>query len=182
MRGSAKPYRTVQVRYGPPQRKEQMKRLTIIACVQPDGGIGYQGDLIWKIPLDMAIFKHFTMGHTVVMGAGTFKSLGMKPLKGRQNLVLSHFETSDPDVKVLHSMADLEALINLIDDEVFIIGGATLYKHFMDKADRLILTEIDEDNRPADTFFPQIAYFPYCKKLASWLIPGECCETYEYSR
>lgn len=130
-----------------------MKNISMIACVSRDLGLGNKGELLWRIPEDMQFFRQTTLGHPVVMGGTTYRSIG-KALPERQNIVLSRSEIDDPNVKCLHSLNQLEEYLEKLADEVFIIGGASLYETFLPRANRLILTEVDGE-RPADVFFPK---------------------------
>ncbi|MCM1323303.1 MAG: dihydrofolate reductase [Acetobacter sp.] len=133
-----------------------MAKITLIACIQQDNGIGYEGDLIWRIPLDMAVFKHYTKGHVCVMGRNTFNSLP-EPLKGRTNVVLSRDKIDIEGVTTYHDLEDLNKFLDTLDEEVFIIGGARMYEAYLNKADKVILTRVG-DTKPADTFFPKFDF------------------------
>lgn len=129
-----------------------MKNLSIIACVSKDRGIGLNEKLIWRIPEDMQFFKQTTMGKTVVMGRKTFDSIG-QPLPGRTNVVLSRSALDVPGVEWCTSKADLDKYLESQPGEKYIIGGFTLYQMYLDEAEKIYLTEVDE-SKPADTFFP----------------------------
>lgn len=130
-----------------------MAKISIIACVQQDRGIGYDGKLIWHIPLDMAIFKHLTKDHKCIMGRNTFDSLP-EPLVKRENIILTRDKIDLPNCTAYHDMEDLEKYLDTLDEEVWVIGGARMYEHFLPKAERVVLTRVSE-NKPADTFFPE---------------------------
>lgn len=129
-----------------------MNNISLIASVSQDYGLGKSGQLIWHIPEDMQFFRQTTTGHTVVMGRKTYESIG-RPLPKRRNIVLSRGEISG-DVEVCKSRAEIEQLLQDSDDEVFIIGGASLYEMFVGDANRILLTEV-AGAQPADAFFPQ---------------------------
>ena len=102
------------------------------------------GNLPWHLPKDLKHFKDLTMGHTVVMGMHTLKSLpGGKPLPGRRNIILTHQNIDVPDAEVVHSIDDLYKIIDP-DKETFIIGGESVYKQFIGIADKIYLTDIKE--------------------------------------
>lgn len=126
--------------------------INIIVCAQEDGGIGYQGDLIWKIPKDQAKFKELTMGCPVVMGRKTWESLPA-PLEGRENIVLSR--KPHTDCTNCRSVEQVLSLAEGSSEPVWIIGGAKVYEQFLPYADQLFLTHVF-DTRPADTFFPEL--------------------------
>lgn len=133
-----------------------MKNLSLIAAVAADGAIGKDNDLLCHLPNDLKHFKALTLDHTVVMGRRTFESLPAGPLPRRKNVVLSsHPERLPETVEAYASL--LEALAAQPDeDELFIIGGATLYQAAIDDANRLYITEIHHCFPDADTFFPAI--------------------------
>jgi dihydrofolate reductase len=124
--------------------------MTLIAAVDKNYGIGYQGQLLWHLPADMAFFRKMTMGHTIVMGRKTYDSIG-KPLKDRENIVLTTQTLQIPGVTVIH---DLKELVKE-QKEIMIIGGAQIYELCLPFANRILLTEVDA-NLQADTFFPKI--------------------------
>lgn len=110
--------------------------------------IGKDGQMPWHLPNDLQYVKKTTIGHTIVMGRKTFESIG-RPLPDRRNVVLTrnaHFHA--PGVEVVHSKADVLAL-----GDVFILGGAVVYRQFLEEADKLYITKIDLDTE-GDTFFP----------------------------
>ena len=133
--------------------------LVIIAAVGAENRvIGKGRDLPWHIPEDLKHFKSLTSGWPCLMGKRTFDSvlhqLG-KPLPGRRNLVLTRAKTWPewPEVEVYPSVdAALEAACEM--ERLFITGGATLYKEFLGRADRLELTEVYGDHE-GDVFFPK---------------------------
>ena len=124
-------------------------KLALIAAVGHRRAIGRDGKLPWHIPEDLKRFKRLTTGHAVLMGRGTWESLG-RPLPGRRNVVLS----SSP-VPGIESYASLDESLRALAsaERVFVIGGGTLYAQLIDRADELYLTLVDRDVE-ADTFFP----------------------------
>ena len=130
--------------------------IILIAAVGRNGVIGMDGELPWSIPADMARFKRLTMGWPVIMGRTTFESIG-KPLLGRTNIVLSR----DPNYRadgVEHAATPQDAIQIAMDrpghdSDVYVIGGSSVYEHFMAQADRLELTVVDSAPR-GDAWFP----------------------------
>ena len=103
----------------------------------------------------MKYFKALTLGHAIVMGNNTFRSLPSGALPGRENVVLSRSVTEIPGATVYKSIEDaIEALQE--QNEVFVIGGAQIYKQVMPYADKLYVTEVAASFPDADVFFPQI--------------------------
>ncbi len=127
--------------------------INIIAAVARNRAIGKDNKLIYWLPNDLKRFKALTTGHTIIMGRRTFESLPKGALPNRRNIVLSRKQTKIPGCDCFRSLA--EALSHCGEDEVvFIIGGESVYRQAMPKADRLCLTEIDDTPAEADAFFP----------------------------
>ena len=127
--------------------------ITIIAAVARNRAIGYKNKLIYWLPNDLKRFKELTTGHTIVMGRNTYLSLPKGALPNRRNIVLSRTATDIPGCEVFSSLQD--ALQHCAPDEdIYIIGGASVYQQALPLADRLCLTEIDDTPAEADTFFP----------------------------
>lgn len=125
----------------------------MIAAVAKNRAIGYKNKLIYWLPNDLKRFKQLTTGHTILMGRRTFESLPKGALPNRRNCVLTRSKKELPGCECFDSWDDFIATCTP-DEEVFIIGGASLYKNLLDKADRLCLTEVDDVPENADTFFP----------------------------
>lgn len=127
--------------------------ISIIAAVARNRAIGFENKLLYWLPNDLKRFKALTTGHTIVMGRNTFDSLPKGALPNRRNVVLSRSVKSLPGCEVFPSLG--EALMNCkADEDIYIIGGARVYKQAMAVADRLCLTEIDDTPKDADAFFP----------------------------
>jgi dihydrofolate reductase len=129
--------------------------ISIIVAIAEDYGIGNKNELLWHIPGDLKRFKRLTFGHTVIMGKKTWESLPRKPLSGRKNIVL----TDDP-LEIIEFCITAYSIEDALikcgeDDEIFIIGGGSIYRQFMPVADRLYITHIHK-KAPADIYFPYI--------------------------
>ena len=133
-----------------------MKNVTIIAAIGKNNELGKNNDLIWRFKEDMDFFKEQTMGKPMAMGYKTFYSLREgKPLPGRKHIVLTSRNIEENDQIVLvRSLEELLKYIEEYKDEVMIIGGASIYKSMLDYADKLVLTEIDAEDKEADAYFP----------------------------
>ena len=127
--------------------------ISIIAAIGKNNELGKDNDLIWHIKEDLANFKRVTMGKKIVMGANTYKSLPKK-LEGREYIILSHSLKNIENGTVFSNFEDLLNYLQSLDEEVMIIGGASIYKMFLPYADKLYLTEIDA-TAPADAYFPK---------------------------
>ena len=128
--------------------------LSIICALTQNHAIGLKGGLLYYLPADLKHFKQLTTGHTILMGRKTFESLPKGALPNRRNLVVTHQQDySAPGIEVFHSIE--EALHSCKDDEeVFAIGGESIYEATLPLAQRLCLTHIEAIPEEADTFFP----------------------------
>lgn len=125
----------------------------MIASVGKNRELGKKNGLVWRISKDMKFFKNTTMGHKVIMGYNTYKSLPGN-LPGREIIVLS-YEKIDGNVETAYSIQELLDKHLNSKEEVFICGGASLYNQFIEYANKLYLTEIDDSDIEADAFFPE---------------------------
>lgn len=141
-----------------------MKDLAIIACISQDRGLGKDGKLLWNLKPDMQFFRQTTLGHPVVMGGKTYRSIG-QPLPGRENIVLTR-ETEIPGVRVFHDKIALDEFLEQIPGPKFIIGGASLYSDYLDRADMLYLTEV-QATKPADVYFPEFRRSDFDREVLS---------------
>ena len=131
-----------------------MKNITMIAAVGKNLELGKNNGLIWHIKEDLQFFKQQTMGKPIVMGRKTLESLP-KLLPGRQHIVLTRQNLDLPEqVLIVHSKEELLEYVKAHEEEVMIIGGASIYKEMLPDADKLILTEIDAEDKEADAYFP----------------------------
>ncbi|MFZ2187622.1 MAG: dihydrofolate reductase [Candidatus Moraniibacteriota bacterium] len=137
-------------------------RLSIISAIaRQDRAIGKNNALLWHIPEDFKHFKDLTSGHAIIMGENTYVSIG-RPLPNRTNIVLSLTPEFAPEgCLVVRSIEEaLEMARRCETKEIFVIGGASIYKQFIPFADRLYLTLV-EGSFEADTFFPEYAEFTH---------------------
>ncbi len=129
--------------------------ICLIVARAQNGVIGSQNDLPWYLPADLKRFKELTFGHTVVMGRKTFQSilarLG-KPLPGRRSVVVTRTVGATYDgADVVHDIDDIERL----EGDVYIIGGAEIYRATLHMADKLYITEV-RANLDGDAHFPDL--------------------------
>ena len=158
-----------------------MKNLALIACVSEDRGLGYNNSLLWRLGEDMQFFKQITTGNIVVMGRKTYESIG-NPLPGRENVVLSSRELKTPGIEWCSSAEDLDKFLATKTKPVFIIGGASLYQMYLDRVDKIYLTEV-HSTKPADTYFPKFDKSAFiCKVLKSGEQEGIKYDIVEYTR
>jgi len=137
--------------------------ISMICAIGKKREIGFKNQLLWNLPNDLRRFKEITAGHAVIMGQKTFESIG-KVLSDRKNIILSldsnlkidGAEVSNDFLEVINRYKDS-------DEEVFIIGGASIYKQAILYAQKLYLTLV-KDSPEADVFFPEYQEF---KKVVS---------------
>jgi len=129
--------------------------ISIIVAIAKNYAIGKNNDLLWHLPEDLKRFKRLTSGHCLLMGKKTWESLPVKPLPGRKNIILTD-NPADCFNCSYTAFSIKDALVKCAGcEEVFVIGGGSVYRQFMDIADRLLITWVDKDY-DADTFFPEI--------------------------
>ena len=128
-------------------------QIHLIWAQDENGGIGKDGQLPWHISEDLKNFKKLTSGTTILMGRNTWESLPVRPLPGRRNIVLSSKVLSDVDC-----YTSVEECIEKLDEadteEIFVIGGSTVYRNFIHRADELHITHVNEMIQGIDTYFP----------------------------
>ncbi len=140
--------------------------LSLIVARARNGVIGNKGGLPWSLKDDMAFFKRTTMGCPVIMGRNTWESLPQRPLRGRDNIVLTHdWNYAAEGARVYSSLAPATQAARAIARrigrmEVFIIGGAGVYARALDIADRLYITEVDAEPE-GDTRMPPFDEFAF---------------------
>lgn len=127
-----------------------------IAAVARNGAIGKGGKLPWHYSADMKFFKETTMGHAVVMGRKTWLTL-KKPLKGRLNIVLSRDGNLEPQesLVVLSDIDSVLSLNNSLATDMFVIGGAQIYREFLLHIEQWVITEVPLSVEGADAFMPE---------------------------
>lgn len=122
--------------------------ISFIVAMDENRVIGQDNRMPWHLPADLAHFKATTMGHPVVMGRKTFESIG-KPLPGRKNIVLTRqTDWSAGGTEVIHSLDDLPA------GDLFVIGGAEIFRDLLPRVDRMYITVI-RHAFAGDAYFPE---------------------------
>ena len=132
--------------------------VTIVVAIAENYAIGKNNQLLWHMPADLKHFKQITSGHTVIMGRRTYDSVG-KPLPNRRNIIITRQDITIPGCEVVKSVDEALGLC-AGEEEVFIVGGAEIYKLTMDQTDRIYLT-IVHHSFDADTVFPEIDYMQW---------------------
>jgi len=125
---------------------------SIVVAYDQRRGIGANNDLLFRLPADLKHFKETTMGGSIIMGRKTFESIG-RALPGRQNIVVSHQQLAIPDVEVVDS---LPAAYQAAENEIFVIGGGTIYEQALAEMDVVYATEVQATFHEASVFFPAL--------------------------
>lgn len=128
-----------------------------------DGLIGQEGHLPWYLPADLQFFKGQTLGKTIVMGRKSFEGMGSRALPKRQTVVLTSdktYQVADEKVRVMHDVAEVLNFARTADTDVYIAGGAKVYKAFEGHYDQLLRTII-EGEFAGDTYFPELDFAPF---------------------
>lgn len=150
--------------------------ISIIAAIGKNNELGKENKLLWSLPRDMKHFREKTKGHPVIMGRKTFESIG-RPLPNRRNIIITRdLNYLRDSVDVVHSLEEALELLRtsppspLLDKErgarsesdergeveIFIIGGAEIYKQTIARADKLYITHLHAEFPEADSYFPFI--------------------------
>ena len=143
--------------------------MNLIVAVDENWAIGYKNDLLIRIPADMKMFRQETTGKVVVLGRKTLETFpNGQPLKNRTNIILS--TKKDYEVKdaiVVHSIEELlEELKNYPSEDIYIIGGETIYRQLLDECDVAHITKIEFE-------YDADAYFPNLDELPEWKITAD---------
>lgn len=130
--------------------------ISLIVAYDKNLGIGKENTLAWKLSEDLKNFKKITENNYIVMGRKTFESIG-RALPNRKNIILTRDKNYKQDkCLIINSIQDI---LNFAQSkphyEIFIIGGAQIYKEFLEHADRLYITEVNTQMQDLDAFFPK---------------------------
>jgi dihydrofolate reductase len=138
------------------ESKVVYKNLSIIVAIDEKFAIGKNNQLLWHLPNDLKFFKKTTSGHSIIMGRKTFDSIG-KPLPNRRNIVISRNNKLDINgVEIFNSIK--EALVTCYtEEEVFIIGGAEIYKQALPFTNKIYLTKVHHQF-DADTYLSELNF------------------------
>jgi dihydrofolate reductase len=133
--------------------------VSAVVAASQNGVIGRQGSLPWNLPGEMAYFKKITMGHPIIMGRKTHESIG-RALPGRQNIIITHDGSYKAEGCTVVTSLDkaLEAAAAADIDEVFIIGGSSIYELAMPKLNKIYLTRILADIEGDKFFKPSLRH------------------------
>ena len=135
--------------------------ISIIVAIARNRAIGFENHLLYRLPDDLKRFKALTTGHTIIMGRKTFESFPKGALPNRRNIVLSRNKAAVfPSAETFSSLQ--EALSHCKEEEeIFIIGGESVYQEALPLAQKIYLTEIEDTPQEADAFFPPFDIRPW---------------------
>ena len=138
-----------------------------IVAVDKNWGIGKNNGLLFKLKKDMAFFRQMTTDKVVVMGANTFDSFPNGALPNRVNIVLDHLNRQHSGAITVDTLEKLHLELEKYETEnVFVIGGASVYKLLLDECDEAYITKVDADGQ-AEVFFPNL------DKKENWVLESE---------
>lgn len=140
-------------------------RISIIVAHSKNMAVGKANSLVWRLPDDLKRFKKLTVGHPIIMGRKTCQSIG-RPLPDRTNIVVTRDTNLEiPGYIIAHSVIKaIEKAKEFDQEEIFIIGGAEIYKETLPLTDRLYVTKVDM-NVDGDAFFPEYSNV-FTKKIS----------------
>ena len=151
--------------------------LNLIVAHDENNLIGRDGDLPWRLPNDLKHFKALTLGQTVLMGRKTWESLPRRPLPGRDNRVLTRMAGYVAEGAVVFT--DLAAALSApAQGQLFVIGGAALYRLCLPLATRLYITEVQASGE-GDTYFPHYMRADY-REIARETHPADATHAVAY--
>ncbi len=153
-----------------------MKKISIIVAIDENGLIGKRNGLPWKLPADLKHFKDLTTGHIVIMGRKTYESIG-KPLPNRTNIVISR-NLNIPGCTTVKSLEEATAAVP-DDQEIFVMGGAEIYKQFLPFTQKIYLTRVYH-KFDGDIFFPEPNLFGW-KETSRQDFEADAKNPYKYS-
>lgn len=135
--------------------------MNVIAAVDKNWAIGLKNKLLVRIPADLRYFQKLTTGKTVIMGRKTLESFpGQRPLKDRRNIVITRKSRNIEGTEVVHSVEEaLEAIKDLATEDIFVIGGQSIYEQMLPYCDTAYITRINFAFE-ADTYFPNLDMDP----------------------
>ena len=147
--------------------------ISAIVAVDNNWGIGFNGQLLERIPEDLKYFKQLTENHWVIMGRKTWDSLSKKPLPNRQNVIITNtYQKGDRHIAFL-KMNQIKLIMKSQPGDYFIIGGEQIYKELLPLCDRVYVTKIFKNHKNVDTYFPNL------DEMDEWA-PAACSSIHDY--
>ncbi|MFC3197025.1 dihydrofolate reductase [Parapedobacter deserti] len=145
--------------------------LSIIVAAAETGAIGKDNQLLWHLPNDLRFFKQTTTGHAVIMGRKTYESVG-KPLPNRRNIVVTRQRDYAIEGAEVVNTLDEALGRSMNEEEVFVVGGAEIYKQALPLAERIYLTRVHATIE-GDVYFPEPDENEWRLKAATHCNPDE---------
>lgn len=137
--------------------------MNMIVAVDQNWAIGRGGEQLIYVSADLKRFKALTMGHSLILGRKTLATFpGGRPLKGRRNLILSRNPDFAPEGAEVYP--DMESLLAQVEEDAFVIGGASVYEALLDRCEKVYVTKLHA-SWPADCWFPDLDSRPGWKVL-----------------
>jgi dihydrofolate reductase len=158
-------------------------KISIIAAIDTNRGLGKSGKLPWYLPGELKRFKALTMGHPIIMGRKTYESIG-RPLPGRTNIIITRDQSFQAEgCVVVHSLDEAIIVAKGVPgaDEVFIIGGGEIYQQALSITTKVYLTIIDAAY-DVDTYFPDYSQFKSTSEVGKGEHEGVTYTYYEIER
>ncbi len=129
--------------------------MNLIVAVDTRWGIGKNNNLLFRLPKDMQFFRQTTTGTTIVMGANTFLSFPSGALPNRTNVVLDSSGAKHEGTITVQTVDQLDEVLQGACGEIFVVGGASVYKLLLDRCEFALVTKVFADGN-ADVFFPNL--------------------------
>ncbi len=142
--------------------------ISLIVAYDKNYLIGKNGKMPWHLPEELLRFKRITMNKTVIMGRKTFEAIG-KVLEDRENIVITRNENFNAEGVVV--VQSLNEAIQQANNDIFIIGGAQIYKEALPIVDQMYITELDAEFK-GDTYFPEVKWDQF-QLIKSEKVDGE---------
>lgn len=157
-----------------------MSKISIIAAVADNLAIGKANKLPWHLPADLKHFRELTTGHTILMGKRTYESLPNGPLPNRKNIILTSVLSEGVNEGYFEANS-FEDAFDLCEheSEIFIIGGSSVYKQILEKADSMYITWVHAEFN-ADAYFPKIDFKKWVE-VTREDFPSDAQNPYPYS-
>lgn len=153
-------------------------RISLIVAMSDNGVIGREGELPWRLSADLRRFKKLTMGHHIIMGRRTFESIG-RLLPGRTPVVVTRQNSYDAGGAFIAGSVDEAIRLAAADAEVFVCGGAEIYRASLSKIDRIYLTHVHAQVE-GDTLFPDFDWSAW-RKIEDSRHPADEKNEYDFS-
>lgn len=146
--------------------------LAIIVAMSENNAIGFQNQLLWKLPADLKFFKSLTTGNPIIMGRKTYESIG-KALPNRTNIIIT--QQKDYIAQDCIIVNSIEEALNYVQksDKAFIIGGEQIYKQTIESVSTLYITKVHHTFEQADAFFPKIDFSKWKLESENHLVADE---------